>query len=123
MFNELFPILSTADLDRSLAFYQGLLGAEIEYRFPPDGPAGYVSLRIGSSKLGLGLDPTASAGPTGQRCSLWMYADDCDAAVARLSAAGTTVLVPPEDQPWGERVARVLDPDGNVVIIGASTGG
>jgi uncharacterized glyoxalase superfamily protein PhnB len=24
----------------------------------------------------------------------------------------------PADQPWGERVARVLDPDGNEVIIG-----
>jgi lactoylglutathione lyase len=24
----------------------------------------------------------------------------------------------PADQPWGERVARVLDPDGNEVIVG-----
>jgi lactoylglutathione lyase len=24
----------------------------------------------------------------------------------------------PADQPWGERVARVLDPDGNLVLIG-----
>jgi hypothetical protein len=28
-------------------------------------------------------------------------------------------LEPPAEQPWGERVARVLPPDGNVVIIGA----
>jgi uncharacterized glyoxalase superfamily protein PhnB len=48
-----------------------------------------------------------------------VYADDCDAAVDRLRAAGVSVLEPPEDQPWGERVAKVLDPDGNVVIIGA----
>jgi lactoylglutathione lyase len=24
----------------------------------------------------------------------------------------------PAEQPWGERVARVLDPDGNEVIVG-----
>ena len=24
----------------------------------------------------------------------------------------------PADQPWGERIARVLDPDGNVVVLG-----
>jgi lactoylglutathione lyase len=119
MFNELFPIMSTPDLGRSLAFYQGLLDAQIEYQFPPDGEAGYVGLKLGSTAFGLGLDPAATQGPDGQRCWLWVYADDCDAAVDRLRTAGVSVLEPPEDQPWGERVAKVLDPDGNIVIIGA----
>ncbi len=47
-----------------------------------------------------------------------MYADSCDEAVERLRAAGATVTEEPADQPWGERVARVLDPDGNEVIVG-----
>jgi len=119
MFNELFPILSTSDLDRSLAFYQGLLDAEIEYQFPPDGQARYFGLKLGSSVFGLGLDDAATQGPDGQRCWLWLYADDCDAAVDKLRTAGVPVIEPPEDQSWGERVAKVLDPDGNVVIIGA----
>jgi lactoylglutathione lyase len=38
--------------------------------------------------------------------------------VRRLAAAGVPVTEPPADQPWGERVARVLDPDGTEVIIG-----
>jgi predicted enzyme related to lactoylglutathione lyase len=46
------------------------------------------------------------------------YADSCDEAVERLRAAGATVTEEPADQPWGERVARVLDPDGNEVIVG-----
>ena len=50
---------------------------------------------------------------------MWVYADDCDAAVELLRAAGVRVIAEPEDQPWGERVARVQDPDGNEVIIGA----
>ncbi len=51
--------------------------------------------------------------------SLWVYAEDCDAAVERLRAAGIEIVQEPVDQPWGERVARVRDPDGNEVIIGA----
>lgn len=49
---------------------------------------------------------------------LWVYVDDCDRAVEHLAAAGVPVLEPPADQPWGERVARVQDPDGTVVILG-----
>ena len=51
--------------------------------------------------------------------SLWVYASDCDAAIARLREGGVTIVEEPADQPWGERVARVLDPDGNTVIVGA----
>ena len=119
MFTELFPILGTTDLDRSLAFYQGLLEAEVEYQFPDQGPAVYIGLQLGAAHFGLSVDPDAAQGAHGQRCSLWVYADDCDAAVATLSAAGAPVVDPPRDQPWGERVARVLDPDGNVIIVGA----
>ncbi|MEA2189879.1 MAG: hypothetical protein QOK16_4890, partial [Solirubrobacteraceae bacterium] len=56
-------------------------------------------------------------GPSGH-FSLWVYADDCDAAVEHLRVAGVKIVEEPTDQPWGERVARVLDPDGNVVIVG-----
>ena len=34
-----------------------------------------------------------------------------------------TVLEEPADQPWGERVARVSDPDGNTVIVGQPAAG
>lgn len=122
MFTEMFPILVTRDLDRSLAFYRDLLGATVDYSFPDDGPAGYVGLRIGASQLGLGVDPDAAAHDVAQRFSLWVYADDCDTAVARLAAAGVRVLAEPEDQPWGERVARVQDPDGTVIVIGSRAG-
>jgi lactoylglutathione lyase len=47
-----------------------------------------------------------------------VYADDCDAAVAALQAQGTPIIEEAADQPWGERVARVLDPDGKEVIVG-----
>jgi lactoylglutathione lyase len=117
-FTTIFPIITTSDLPAALGFYRDLLGATVSYAFPgPDGDPGYVGLELGDAHLGIGRDPDAAAGPS-ERFSLWAYAEDCDAAVERLRAAGVTIVEPPADQPWGERVARVLDPDGNLVLIG-----
>ena len=100
MIDQLFPILATSDLDRALVFYRDLLGATVTYEFPgPDGRPAYVGLEIGSSHLGIGLgaDTTGVARP--RAMSLWLYAADCDATIERLRA-------------------RVLDPDGNEVVVG-----
>jgi lactoylglutathione lyase len=118
-FTSIFPIVTTRDLGAALGFYRDLLGATVTYEFPgPDGQPGYVALDLGGSHLGIGRDPRLAAGPSA-RFSLWAYTDDCDAAVERLRTAGITVVEEPADQPWGERVARVLDPDGNLVLVGA----
>ncbi len=118
MFTSIFPIITTADLSATLSFYRDLLGATVSYEFPgPDGEPAYVGLELGTAHLGIGRDPTATAGQSA-RFSLWVYADDCDAAVERLRSAGVQIIEEPADQPWGERVARVVDPDGNLVIVG-----
>jgi lactoylglutathione lyase len=117
MFKSIFPILVTADLRAALGFYRDLLGATVTYEFPgPDGEPGYAGLELGESQLGIGRDPEAPAEPN-ERFSLWVYVEDCDATVERLRAAGVPVLEEPADQPWGERIARVLDPDGNLVLV------
>ncbi len=48
-----------------------------------------------------------------------MYVEDVDAIVDRLRAEGVEVLVEPADQPWGERLAYVQDPEGNAVMLTA----
>lgn len=118
MFDEIFPIVVTADLERALGFYRDALGGTVTYRFPEHGDPGYVALAIGSSQIGVGVDPEVARQGRG-RISLWVYTDDCDAAVERLRAAGVVITEEPADQPWGERMARVEDPDGNEVVIGA----
>jgi lactoylglutathione lyase len=120
MFQELFPILVTADLPRALGFYRDLLGFEVSYQFPPDGEPAYVALDLGRSHLGIGADPAAAGdgpAPDARRFTLWVYADDCDAALEHLRGHGVRVLAEPADQPWGERMAEVADPDGNRVIV------
>lgn len=121
---QLFPIISTTDLDRSLAFWRDQLGGRVAFEWPgPDGVPVYVGVDLGSSHIGIGLTPDPSraperASPHDRAISLWVYTDEVDALVQRLREDGATVTAEPEDQPWGERVARVLDPDGNEVIVG-----
>jgi lactoylglutathione lyase len=116
MFDELFPILTTPDLGRSLRFYRDLLGGTVTYQFPPEGEPGYVAVQLGGSHLGIGQQDQPGD-LTNDRVTLWAYTDDCDAAVTTLRAAGVPVLQEPADQPWGERMATVTDPDGNRVIV------
>jgi lactoylglutathione lyase len=122
VFTTIFPIIATPDMGAALGFYRDLLGGTVAYEFPgPDGQTAYAGLELGSAHLGIGWDPSVQRGEN-PRFHLWVYTDDCDAAVEQLRAAGVTVVEEPADQPWGERVARVLDPDGNLVNIGQAAG-
>jgi predicted enzyme related to lactoylglutathione lyase len=110
------PLVVTRDLDRLLAFYTGLFGAVEATRYPAEGPTFFVGLRIGDSTLGLVSDTDAGAA-TAQRMLLSAEVDDVDASLLRVERLGGRVQGPPNDMPWGERVAHVEDPDGNTVNL------
>ena len=116
MFDEIFPILTTNDLPGALRFYRDLLGGSVTYQFPPEGEPAYVAVDLGRSHLGIGRQDQPGE-LANDRVTLWVYADDCDKADDRLRDAGVPVLQAPADQPWGERMATVTDPDGNRVIV------
>ncbi|WP_341719630.1 VOC family protein [Micromonospora sp. FIMYZ51] len=114
---EIFPILTTADLTTALVFYRDLLGGTQDYQFPETGEPTFVTVRFAAGQVGLGRQEEPGA-LTNDRITLWLYVADCDAALDRLRSAGTVpVLAEPADQPWGERMAIVADPDGNRVIV------
>jgi lactoylglutathione lyase len=46
--------------------------------------------------------------------------EDVDGTLERLRASGVEVVAEPEDQPWGERVARVRDPGGDLIYLGSA---
>ena len=117
-FRDAFPIFHTRDLPRALAFYAERLGFEERDRFPDEGAPGFVVVGLGSFSLGLtAVDEVEPAG----RVGLWLYCDDVDAEIARLREEGVEIGKGPEDMDWGERVARVRDPDGNEIYIGRRT--
>jgi lactoylglutathione lyase len=112
---DAFTILQTPDLARAVAFYVERLGFEERYRFPESGAAAFTVVGLGP--FSLGLAEATDAAPAG-RVALWLYADEVDVEIEALRAAGAAVAKEPADMEWGERMASVLDPDGNEVFIG-----
>ncbi len=115
MSDRAFPIISVRDLGAVRGFYEAL-GFVQTYQFPPDGEPGFVTMERGSSSIGIG----AGGATDSDRFGLWVYVDDVDATFERLRATGAPVVAEPQDEPWGERVARTRDPDGNLVYVGAA---
>jgi lactoylglutathione lyase len=111
MSNDAFPVFSVPDLVATRRFYEQV-GFTRTYQFPPEGEPGFVTMERGSSSIGIG------AGDDADRFAYWVYVDDVDATLETLRAAGAPVVAEPEDQPWGERVARTRDPAGNLVHLG-----
>ncbi|MCU1604817.1 MAG: extradiol dioxygenase [Modestobacter sp.] len=78
--------------------------------------ASYGGLRLGNSDLGLVAD--ASVGSrTPSRVLLSIAVPDVDALLERVTALGGHVQGPPNDMPWGQRVAHVQDPEGTTVNL------
>jgi lactoylglutathione lyase len=123
-----FPVIYTRDVKGAVDFYEGLLGFEKQYQFPPNGEPGYAGLRRDEADLGIVHEssPQQMIGKSmgdGPRFELFVYVDDVDASVESMRDAGVPVLREAEDMPWGERVAFVSDPEGNPVTLAAPTAG
>ncbi|MFC7529915.1 VOC family protein [Actinoplanes sp. GCM10030250] len=126
-FRDASTIVYVEDLNAMLEFYRDLLGFTETYRFPDEGPPVFVALSAGVSLAlvtdgqlgshGLEVRPRA-----GRQFELCVYTGDVDRAIGELRARDVPVLVEPADQPWGERMAYVADPEGNPVMVCAPTG-
>ena len=121
MSSTLQPVIVTPSIPLLLAFYKALLGAVEISRVPEEGPAFYVGLRIGDGELGVVADDDAHVDAP-QRILLNVnVADlgvgDVTSLLEHVEALGGRVLGPPNDMPWGQRVAHIQDPDGNTVNL------
>jgi lactoylglutathione lyase len=128
-FHSAFPMLACHELEASLRFYRDLLGFEVTYRFPTDGDGLFYALQLGGAGLGLGstrfppIHGRANDPRSGHVFELCVYTVDLDAAMTRLRDADVPVLVEPMQQPWGERIAYVTDPDDNPVMVATKANG
>jgi lactoylglutathione lyase len=110
-FREGFPIFHTTDLERAVAFYRDRLGFEERFRLEDE----FVAVGLGPFEIGFAASKAID--PPG-RVVLWLYCDDVNAEVEALRSTGVEVAREPEDMEWGERMAIVLDPDGNEICLG-----
>jgi predicted enzyme related to lactoylglutathione lyase len=110
------PVILTGQPQRVIRFYTVLFAATETYRFPDGDAPFYVRLAVGGSELGVVSDGK-DAPDSEPRLLLSVAVDDVEAVLARVEQAGGAVLGPPNDMPWGQRVAHVKDPDGNLVNL------
>jgi catechol 2,3-dioxygenase-like lactoylglutathione lyase family enzyme len=111
------------DMKRTLDFYR-TLGLPIAADAHDDGnldvdlPNG-VTLGFLTEALAQQADPTFKT-PVGSALNLQFKVDaaaEVDATHGRLTAAGYASHAAPWDAPWGQRFARVVDPDGRIVNV------
>lgn len=113
-FREAFPILYVDDVESAAAFYASTFGFEETYRHEDE----FAYLVLDPLGIGIGKRP---ADHEGHGFALWIYSDDVDAAADSLRAAGATEVLPPTDQPWGERMCAFVDPNGHLIHVGAKS--
>ena len=108
--------LTVKDLDKSLAWYTGMLGFTIDRKYErADGTIGGYALKAGDARIGIGKDDGAKGWDRikGQGCSIQLSTDQrVDDLADRIKTAGGALLSSPADMPWGVRMFEVLDPDG-----------
>jgi len=110
-----------SDLDRSVAFWQGVVGIPVQSRTEIPGVKEVVlQAEIGGSRIQLAqrLD---DVGPIEMGSAMWkLYVDteDCQALYDRAVAAGCeSVSEPQQLDRWPVTVAFVKDPDGYLIEI------
>ena len=117
-FREAFPILHVDDVESAASFYTSTFGFEVVNRNEDEaGALEFVFLGLEPYGIGVARRPPGVE----HEVALWLYTDDVDAAAAGLRAAGATEVLPPTDQPWGERMCTFVDPYGHLLHVGAKT--
>jgi PhnB protein len=118
-FHTVTPYLVLRDARKAIDFYKAALGAEEILVMPgPGGRTMHAEIKIGDSVVFLSdecpemnhLGPESRGGTT---CSLMLYVKDVDSSFDKAVKAGCTVKMPLNDQFWGDRFGKLVDPFGH----------
>ncbi|MGH8447579.1 MAG: VOC family protein [Solimonas sp.] len=118
-FHTVTPYLTVRGAARALAFYKKAFGAVETMRIGSDEQVGHAEMRIGNSPIMLAdeypdMDIKGPEAYGGSPVTIHLYVADADAVAARAVAAGARVLRPVEDQFYGDRGGKLVDPFGHV---------
>ncbi|HOU16236.1 MAG TPA: VOC family protein [Anaerolineae bacterium] len=115
------PVIFVRDIAASRRFYEGLLGQQvaIDMGINLSFTGGFALWQVDHAHQMIFGTPVDDTGPLGRKNFEFCFeTDDLDAAFARVTAANAPCIQPPHEQPWGQRVFHVYDPDGHIVEMG-----
>lgn len=122
-YTSVAPYLVVHDAARALDFYRRAFEAvECARMATPDGRIAHAEMQIGDTIVRLcdnlpQFDGRAPKDLGGTTVEIFLFVEDVDAVVRRAGEAGATIKAQPENQYWGDRLGRVLDPFGHVWLI------
>src|SRR5947208_14897268 len=106
---RVIPMLVCRDPEAEIRFCEKVLNANVGVRRPgPDGRTIHAALALGEARIIIQAEfpKLASAAPEPDGSSpvvIFVYVEDVDRAVEATLAAGGSVLLPAQDQFWGDR--------------------
>ena len=103
------PCLFPSNAPPLIDFLKRAFGAKVEGLREQGGRLVHAFVRIGEAMVEMAEAGEQTSRPFG----FYMHTDDVDALYHRALAAGAVSLLPPADQPFGDRLAIVQDPAGN----------
>jgi PhnB protein len=119
-----FPMLVCQSPEAEMNFCSAAFGAvEQVRRAGPDGTPIHIAMRINDAFLVVQTefpDVLASRAPSPDGSSpvvIFVYVADVDQAVDSAVAQGARILIPAQNQFWGDRTARIIDPSGHVWTV------
>jgi catechol 2,3-dioxygenase-like lactoylglutathione lyase family enzyme len=111
-------IIPSTDQDRSIAFYEDVLGFEKRTDIPFGDDYRWVEVYPPNGTTGIALAPPRPGDPTGVQTGISLSTDDIDATHAQLQSRG--VDADAEVMRMGEPVPPMFwfrDPDGNTLLV------
>jgi lactoylglutathione lyase len=111
--------INVRDLDRSVAFWEGVVGIPVQSRTEIPGAKEVVlQAEVGGSRIQLAQHDD-NDGPIDMGTAVWkLYVDtdDCQAVYDQAIAAGCESVTPPRQlDRWPVTVAFIKDPDGYLI--------
>jgi PhnB protein len=117
-YHSISPSLTCKNAALAMDFYKSVFGATEVMRMPgPGGKIMHAEMRIGDSVIFLndefpGIAEAPASGAKGP-IQLFLYTEDVDAVYNRAVSMGSKVTMPLDNQFWGDRYGKVVDPFGH----------
>lgn len=121
-FTAPIPMLAVHDAAAALAYYQAAFGATEMMRIPDEeGKIGHAEIKVGPARFMI-ADEYAEHNRSprqlgGSSVILYLYVEDVDATFGQAIAAGAKEIRPVEDQFYGDRMGKLVDPFGHVWMV------
>jgi catechol 2,3-dioxygenase-like lactoylglutathione lyase family enzyme len=112
-------VLFVKDVVASRQFYEGLLGQKVEMDFGPNvsfAGGRFAIWQVAHAHEIVFGEPSDEAGQG--EVEIYFESDDVEGVMQRFGEAGVEFVHPLREQPWGQRVVRIYDPDRHIIEVG-----